>query len=56
MPQQQCPRCDNAGVIFVKRRRDKKKPDGSTETVTEEVEERCPQCNGRGWIEVSDSR
>lgn len=56
MPRQQCPQCDNAGVIFVKKKREKKKPDGSVEVTTEEVEQRCPRCNGMGWIEGNDSR
>ncbi|WP_161500841.1 hypothetical protein [Embleya scabrispora] len=51
MPQQVCPQCDNAGVIFTQVRRDKKKPDGTTVTETEEVEVKCPKCKGRGWID-----
>lgn len=42
-----CRRCDNAGVIIVRKKR--QKPDGTTETV--EVTETCPVCKGQGWVD-----
>lgn len=47
-----CPRCDNAGVIFVQRMETYVDPaDGKTKSRNVEVEQTCPRCKGRGKIE-----